>query len=386
MKAKARNSANTKIYNRNLIISMIRDQDFSRADIARETGLTRAAITLIVDELIGDGIVIEAGSAETEHGRKPIKLDINANRFFAIGLDIARETCALGAIDFKGNVLHNEGFTIPEEYGLDQAISKIKERIRNLLHLAGDKWGGFLGIGISVPGPVDAAAGTILNPPNFEMWHGVKLVELLQKEFNIHAFMENNSISRTLGEKHYGWGKNVKSFMLIVVDTGVGAGIIIDKKLYRGFGGFGSEIGHTCIDINGGICDCGNIGCLELYASIPSILKYGRDKGMIANSWDEVVDAAETGDQAYIDLVEREGRYLAAAIVNSINLLELEAIVMTGYINYKPERLMGSIQKYVNSHAINRNIRTMPVYISAMVKDAKIISAATIAIDKFCGG
>jgi predicted NBD/HSP70 family sugar kinase len=171
--------------------------------------------------------------------------------------------------------------------------------------------------------------------------------------------------------------------MLLVVDTGIGAGIVIDDKLYKGVGGFGGEVGHISIDINGRRCNCGNKGCLETYASISAVLRDVAGVHKDIRTWETIVDQAIAGDPFCKGIVEKEAAYLSAGIVNVLNVLELEAVILTGYIKYKPEILLASIRNIVNATSITRGICDKKIYMSSLPEDIDIVSAASLIINEF---
>lgn len=383
MKNSARNSAYTKSYNRKLITGIIHREPVSRAELARKTGLTRAAVSIIVDELISDGIVIEKGVAEAELGRKPVLLDINPDSCYALGLNISRDKCSLGIVNLKGELKARKEIDLSNAADAGEALKIIAGEIKGMPFETGIAPKKLLGLGISTPGPVDVFSGTIINPPNFDMWKNVNIVGELKKEFPCNILLENNSAALALAEKYYGLGKKFSNFILMVVDTGIGSGIVINDKLYRGFGGFGGEIGHTSINVNGDLCSCGNVGCLEMYASMPAVLKKAKRIEPGISSWNEIVDRAEAGDKRFLEIVEEEARYLSAGIVNAVNILEIEAVVLTGDICYKHGIIIDSLSRYVNERAMTRKVHRVGLYTSEITKNADVIAAATIVIDDF---
>ncbi|NSW90753.1 MAG: ROK family transcriptional regulator [Firmicutes bacterium] len=383
MRNKARNSTDMKFYNRNTILKIIQRSPVSRAELARKTGLTRAAVSLIIDELIKEGIVVETGTGEAEYGRKPVLLEINPDCYYVVGLNISRSGYSTGIVDIKGNLKSRYDFSNNVKASLENELNHIKYALNKLIKNSGIEEEKILGLGISAPGPLDVYNGIILNPPNFSLWHGVNIIDELKKDIPLKMFLENNSTALTLAEKNIGKGPKFSNFILIVVDTGIGAGIVIDDKLYRGEGGFGCEIGHTTIDVNGKACSCGNTGCLEVYASIPAVLQKAAQYDNGIKSWKDIVDKAEQGNNYCLKIIKEEARLLAAAIVNIINILELEAVVLTGYINYKPNMLMDLIREYVGKTAITRNIRSTKIYSSSLDENSDIIAAAAVVIDKF---
>lgn len=386
MKNNATNSTHMKSSNRRLILNIVRKKPVSRAELARITGLTRAAITFIVDELINDGILIETGTAEADYGRKPVLLDLDPRSCYTVGVYISRDGCHIGIINIKGDVLEKHKVILETSFNADACLKVIIDNIKKIIADTAFPYEKFLGIGISSPGPVDINSGTILNPPNFNLWHNVNIVQELKKYFQLNICLENNSASLALAEKNYGRGAEFSSFMLLVVDTGIGAGIIMNDNLYHGVGGFGSEVGHTSVDINGIQCSCGNKGCLEVYASIPAVLNNIQKHEQNKQTWNVVVDGALDGSVVCLEAVDTEACYLSAGIVNAMNVLELEAVILTGDINYKPEMLIDRIRQNVNSLAITRDIHKLQVLNSSIVENSEVISAAAIIIEKFFRG
>lgn len=383
MKNNPRNSAYTKNFNRNLLIRIIHKEPLSRAELSRKTGLTRAAITKIVDELVSEGIIIETGSAPSESGRKPILLDINPDSYYSGGLDITRESCSFGLVNIRGELISRIEIDISNASSPNKALNIIARDVSTSFKEVSADSGTFLGLGISTPGPVDVYSGKVLSPPNFRLWQNFKIVSELKKLLPWEIRLENNSTALAMAEKHYGLGKKFDNFILLVVDTGIGSGIINCGKVYRGFGGFGSEIGHTSINFNGRLCSCGNVGCLETYASIPAILDKCNKRGFKATSWQDIVNIAHSGKKQYLQIIKDEAKFLSAGIVNAINTLELEAVILTGFINYKPMLLLEKIQDYVNKHAITRDIHPVSIHISGISKNSDVIAAATIMFNFF---
>lgn len=380
----ATNAFGMKVNNRKLLFNIIRKMPVSRAEIARITGLTRAAVTLIVDDLIKDGTLVEYGIGEAEFGRKPVLLDMNIKKNFVIGVCISREGFFISISNINAEPIIMTQGTFTGDLNQQKSLKKIIIELENIIIQSKIPKGKILGIGITTPGPVDVKAGIILNPPNFNGWENINITQEFKNYFDIEAYLENYSSGLALAEKNYGVGKNFSSFMVLDVDEGVGAGIIINDHLYMGVGGFGNEVGHTTIDINGESCDCGNKGCLEMYASIPAILKeHSRNELMDITSWEAIVDGEAVGNQLCRKVLEREAFYLSAGIVNILNVLELEAIILTGDINYKPQKLLELVRKNVETTAMLRGHRKVPILSSSITNNIEIMSATSVIIEKF---
>lgn len=383
MKISATNSAIMKQSNRQLILNIIRKRPSSRAELSDITGLTRAAVTMIVDDLIREGLLVETGSIDSGFGRKPVILDLNNKSLFALGLCIAREGCFICISDIKAEFLLKQEFVLDQSGGVDDCLQSLISKTKKIISDSEVPYEKIIGMGIAVPGPVDIYNGIILNPPNFDLWHNVNIASAFKENFDFPVYVENNAASLALAEKAYGCGVDFDSFMLIVVNEGVGAGIIIKDELYKGNKGFGSEIGHTTIDYNGRQCSCGNKGCIETYASVPAVVETVRNDGIMIGSWEEVVDKALEGNERCKRAVEDEALYLSAGIVNVINILELEAVILTGSINYKPKLLLEAIEKNAQSTLINRKLRKLHIMNSSITENIEVKAAVSIILDHF---
>ena len=357
---KATNAALMKERNKKLILHIISKKECSRADISRITGLTKAAVTIIIDELIADGYIEEYTSDYTGVGRKPIFLKLQADAAYAVGINITRKKYEVGIINLNGDIIESAEFNITNP---DAAIEQITKTIDKQIAGSGIDSKKILGIGITTPGPVNYKENTILNPPNFDQWHNLKL------DFLPSIHLENISNAAALTEKYYGSCIDTENYIMFIVDEGIGSGIIADNKIYRGNSGRGNEAGHISIDFNGKPCECGNVGCLEKYASVPAILtdtKY--------SSWKEVIDCND------MKIIQKEADYLSYAITTIINLFDISTILLSGDISYKGDIISDEIKKKVLVSSINKNeINIIP----AKQKSGILIAACTIIDDFF---
>lgn len=364
---KATNSSSMKEQNRKLVLDFIRQEGAFRANIADQIGLSKASVSIIVDELLKEKIIFQKKADINSIGRRPILLQINKDAFYSVGINIARHKYEVGIIDMDGNIIQKNTSKLDCDDPV-QVLNDIASLVKAQLHTAGITDEKVLGIGVTTPGPVDYINKSILFPPNFNNWHNVKIGKILHSLLGFGIHHENVSNAHALSEKYYGLCKNEKNYIVIIVDEGVGAGIVVNGQIYRGRGGFGNELGHTSIDYNGIPCECGNIGCLEKYASIPAILK---DTGYM--EWRDVIDRQD------INIMRKEAIYLSTALVNVINLFDLSLIILEGSIKYNGEILARFLKKEVNSRVITKN----KVNVATSKSIDGVTTAGCIAINSF---
>lgn len=383
MRRAARNAAAIKTGNRLDILGLVLQTPLSRAEIARRTGLTRAAVTIIVDRMIQDGVLIEAGANSEVQGHAARLLHIQERRYLFMGIDIHRQGYSIGITDLRGKTVQKIRGGIMAGQTFDQLMDEIAAEA-NRVHHGLEQADRLQGIGISVPGPVDRLTGRTLNPPHFDLLRDKYILSSLKGRLPVPTWIENNAAARALYERYAGLGRTYRNFLVLIVDTGVGSGLVLDGRLYRG-SGFAGEIGHMSIDRNGSVCVCGNRGCLEGYAAIPALLSQVEALDGIT-SWQEVVDGAESGDIGCLAAIEYEAGNLAQGIVNATNLLDLEAVILTGDLVYRPGLLLQSFNRLVQTARITRQAHPLAIHAADCREDAGMACAAMIAMDHFFEG
>ena len=376
------NAAEMKSFNRRRILEHLRTQSTSRAELSRMTGLTRSAISLIVDGLLKDDILREGCEQGGRVGRKSVSLVINPLAFYSIGLAISRGHYAVGLVDFGGTIQKriskplDPHMTVPDTL---EIMAKYAEKLLREHALPGR----LLGMGITAPGPLDVTRGMILHSPHFEKWSDVSIVDFFSNRIPGTILLENRANAMALAEKTYCMRGKYDSFLELVIDTGVGAGLIIEGDLYKGGTGFGNEFGHTSINMNGPRCDCGNFGCAQLYASIPNLLIEACKRDPKLDSWEQIADLSLAGNEAACSALEMEAEYLASIIVNAVNILDIEAVVLTGVISYHPDELNDKISRKVNDRFIARGTRQIKILASRMAKYPDTLASANLVMEHY---
>lgn len=359
--AEATNSALMRQKNEKIILSLINKEPVSRVEIAKKTGLTKAAVTIITDDLKKRGIITEEKSSTASVGRNPVLLHLNGDSVYMIGININRMNITVGIIDLCGKVLIEDTFPTSAP---DVTFSEIEKTIRSQIKKTGVDCSKIYKIAVVTPGPVDVKNGKILNPPNFEDWHGIPVEQEIKKFLDYDVIFDNISAAVAVAERYFGAAQNAENFIALLVDEGVGSGIIINGELFKGL----CELGHVSIKHDGEQCECGNRGCLEKYASISNLLKNTPFK-----SWHECVEHDED------EIIRREAEYLSTAIITANNIFNLEKAVLCGELTYKSEKLISMIsEKIIDKMLLKKEFCVR----SGSVKSPTLI-AASIGIHHF---
>lgn len=293
----------------------------------------------------------------------------------AVGVDLGGTNIKFGVISSKGKIIKKLSLNCRAAEGPDKVIKQIKSGIKEIL--AGSKKH-IRGIGIGSPGVVSTKKGTVENPPNFPGWTKINLGKIISKEFNLKCFVENDANAAAVGELIFGAGKKLNSFVMITLGTGVGGGIILNRKLYRGEIGAAGEIGHMSIDYNGPQCKCGSKGCIEafvgnnyLISKIKSDLALKPNQKilkLVKNDIDQlspiiIQQAAEQGDEFALDVIKEMGEQIGSALASVSNLLDVSTFIIgggvAGFGNPLFEAVTHSIQARVITSLKNR-VRILP--------------------------
>lgn len=360
----ATNSDAMKRRNKRLILDLILNGEVSRVDLSNKTNLTKAAVSIIVDELINEGFVCEAELLKTRSGRYPRRLKIKEGSIKAIGINITRKDVQIGLCDILGNIYFKESFPLLSK---NKTIDKIISIIKNKEKEDKDLFLNTIGIGICSPGPVDTKNTTILNPPNFDDWHYENIGLRLKSTLNYKVFLENISSGVTLSEKYFSKKEDTNNFMSLIVNEGIGASFILNSTLFKN----PTELGHTSICYNGPLCRCGSYGCAENYASIPAILN-----GTEYKNWNEVIDANDTS------VIDKEAMYLSTLINNALNIFSLDKVVLEGDINTSDDILIDKIKKNLE----NKTLYKKSIEIEKGSKISGVLCSAVTVFDNFLNG
>lgn len=371
-----------KKINKSLVLDYIRTHSpISRAKIAEMSGLTKATVSSLVNELIESDLTYEIGVGQSSGGRKPMMLLFNGTAGYAVGIDLGVNYIFAALTDLNGTIVEEHRVSHRNE-SIEQVFAKLTECIREIISRAPQSTYGIVGIGIGIPGISDED-GNVLFAPNLG-WNNVPLQSMLAEQFDIPVVIDNEANTGAVGEKQFGVGKSASHLVYISIGMGIGTGIIINHELYRGASGFSGELGHMSIQFDGRKCSCGNNGCWELYASELALLELARTElGISDITVEALLKLADKGDTVAIRLFERLARYLSAGIVSIINGFNPELIIIGGRLadarKWLREPMLASLEQrslpYPRAH--------LNVQFSELGIRATVLGACSFAITKF---
>ncbi|SHJ25252.1 Sugar kinase of the NBD/HSP70 family, may contain an N-terminal HTH domain [Palleronia salina] len=314
----------------------------SRVEIARMLGVSPGSVTQAAADLIAAGYLQEVETAprdgETTRGRPPVGLAVNPAAGTVAGIKISEAGHSAVLYDFAGGALAD--MTLP---GAVRPLSRaevkatVAQLLDGLLGQTGITRDQVAAVGLGMPGFIDGETGqalwsSMLSDAN------LPLTELLSDHLGCPVIIDNDANLMTLAELWFGDGRDVSNFAVVTIEHGVGMGLVLNNRLYRGGRGLGTELGHTKVQLDGALCRCGQRGCLEAYVADYALVREastaldwsGKDLLGPREMLSELYDHAKAGNTAARSIFRRAGRYLAVGLANVVNLFDPELIILSG--------------------------------------------------------
>ena len=378
------------------ILSLIRKQGTaSRAQLAKQTGLSRTTISTVVSDLLEEGICREIGLEPSGGGRPAIMIALNPNARHAVGVNIEGRNIRTGLVDLKASVTSLQEREIDcrnTRAMLDSVAAAIQEMMRDTPR---EK---VVGVGIGITGLVDSETGTVIVASHlglFDFPFRQALAEALP--FPVPILIDNDANAAALGERYYGAGRGFDNLVYIEFGTGIGAGIIIEGRFYAGAHGIAGEFGHIKLRKGGPKCACGARGCLEALAGGRAIVAEAlKETNNLRRSaiWrladgDSskvtlriILEAAAEGDPWANKVLDTAMDYLGMGIANLINLLDVERIIIGGAGAYLPESSLSLLRRSVLRGLLGNHLQTVTITPAGLGRNSVIIGAATLALQR----
>jgi predicted NBD/HSP70 family sugar kinase len=382
----------TKAHNRSLVLKTIYDAGHtSRADIARVTGLTRTTVSDLVAKLIGRGLVEEVGYGPSAGGKPPILLRVLDDSRHLIGIDLASREFHGAVVNLRGQIRHRASLPLDGRDG-DAALALVYDLVDDLMAATDSP---LLGIGIGTPGLMDPVNGVVRRAVNLD-WEDLPLRTLLQERYALPVHVANDCQVAALGEYTFGLGMAAESGNLAVVkiEHGIGAGFVLNGRLFHGDTYGAGEIGHVAVVENGQPCRCGNFGCLETVASARAIVQQARsiaandphsllhhfagsDQAITISAICQAVDA---GDEALRRVVQNAGRCLAITLANLVAVLSIRTILIAGSVACFGQSLLDVIRDEMLKRSLSVVATETEITFSSMGPDIVILGASALVL------
>ncbi|MCB2136652.1 MAG: ROK family protein [Rhodobacteraceae bacterium] len=368
-----------------------------RVQVAKDLAVSPASVTTLTSELIELGLLEETAAprdADTGRGRPAVALGVRANAHLVAGIKLSDREHTAVIVDFAGNLIAD--LAIPRRPGaleLDGILEASQTLIDTLCERVGIARQQLSGVGLGVPGFVDSHNGVVHWSPVLAE-RNVPLARATTDHLGLSVYVDNDANLVTLAELWFGAGRTLSDFAVVTIEHGVGMGMVLNHRIYRGAQGLGMELGHTKVQIDGALCRCGQRGCLEAYIADYALVREattalnwtGRELQSVNILLESLYDHAKAGNPAARSIFHRAGRFLALGLANVINIFDPELIILSGERMRYDYLYAGDTLAEIKSLALNTGRGTSKIEIHAWGDLLWAHGAAALALSSVTEG
>lgn len=357
----------------------------SRAEIARSTGLSRATVSTVAEELgraqlIHEHDVADDAPGSRSIGRPPTRLSLVPGAAFAIGIDIGHEHVGVIICDLAGEPVAEQWSRARVDDAPTETLDLAHDLVQQALREAAVPWKRLLGAGMGVAAPIDKSTGKIEANGILPGWHHVAPRIEMQNRLGLSIQLANDADAAALGEKVFGAGVGVDEMTYLRLDAGVGAGLILAGQPYQGGRGMAGELGHVCVDPSGPICRCGNRGCLETVASPVAVARLLEQSIGRPITPDELLNLVASGDRGARRAVADAGKAVGTVVAWVVNVLNPELVVIGGELAAAGDVLLDPIRASIHRHSIAGAAANANVTAGMLGDRAAVLGAAALIL------
>jgi N-acetylglucosamine repressor len=352
----------------------------SRTEIARRSGLSLATISGITGALIERGIVREESVGESTGGRRPVLLSIDRSAAVAIGVKLTDTEVIVALTDLGAELIEQQRRPLGTDRSPEAVVASLGAVVDELRAAHPDR--PIVGLGLGLAGVIDRDRGVCRFSP-FLPWRDVPLRDLIEARTGLAVIVENDVNALTIAERWFGEGASTPTFLVITLGRGVGMGIMLDGKLFRGSRDGAGEIGHITMVEGGERCNCGKRGCLEAYVSESSLERDARVSSAGVTSLEEAIDRARKGDEALSDVFARAGHLLGLALSSAINILNPALVIFGGEGSRCLDLMMPAIRETLSAHCFDSFDKHVRIVVEPWGDDLWARGAAALALDDY---
>ncbi len=385
-------------HNLSSVLRLIHTQSpISRAKLAVITGLNKSTVSSLVDELLSRKLVHETGSNSGGAGRPATLLEMNPQAGLIIGVELGVDFVSVAVTDFLGNILWRRREDANPNEDQDKMINQTLRIVKEAMTAGKQKNTRFIGLGLATPGTVDLKEGVLIFAPNLH-WRNVPFGKIFTEHTKLRVFVENDANAAAIAEHLFGTARHCQDFLFVFAGVGIGGGLFLNGRLYRGKNGYAGEIGHSPImaEPSQTVCHCGNRGCWETYANQYSIIQRVQARlevkraSIIPKLTAEqnspitiaiIKQAADAGDREAIDSFTEAGHAMGQGFAGLINIFNPEKIILGGPLSIAGEYLLPGIKETVARHSLPEIDQQAEVLLSPFGADASLIGAIAIVVD-----
>jgi predicted NBD/HSP70 family sugar kinase len=364
------------------VIRALRERGALSRSALAEIGLSRSTVTSVVEELMVAGTIVEvAGPKDVRNtGRPPTLVGLKGNLGVALGVEIANGIVRAAVCNTAQELLLNDSIPVDPHTPPDATLKIVDNLIDHMLARLGLSRPDVIGVGVAMPGPIQRRSGVNGRATTLKPWVNVNPYYAAAESLHLPLIVGNDANFAALAEITWGAARGLRDVSYIYTASGIGAGFILDGSLYLGANGTAGELGHTTIDENGVVCECGGRGCLNTLANADAITenlgRSHRDRLSIA----DVIKLAQMGDVGCRRVIADAGRHIGLAAANMYNLLDPELIILGGNLAPAGEILLGPLRESMARRAIHAGEVLPPVVVGELNEHVVVVQGAAAAV------
>lgn len=353
----------------------------TRSEIGSTMGLSRTTVSATVAQLVADGWVRERPPSGTSvgPGRPANVLALTRQAGVALGIDLGRTHARVVLADLGHEVLAERALHLPESGTAEEAFDAVEALVAEVVAAADGSLDDVVGVGLGLPAPLDATGHVtaLAIPPD---WVRADPALVLAQRLGVAVAVENDANLGALAEARWGAGRRFDTLFYVKASTGIGAGLVLHGRLFRGSSGTAGEIGHVTVHENGLVCRCGSRGCLEVAVGGPALVAQVGHNAVGVTSLGELISAAHAGDLACARVLADAGDTLGVALATVLNVLNPDRVILGGELGDADELVLGSLRESLGRHALASALRSTSVVTSALGQRAEALGAVLLVL------
>ncbi|MEA2593787.1 MAG: hypothetical protein QOF01_256 [Thermomicrobiales bacterium] len=366
--------------NQSLVLGLVRDQGpISRTDIAERADLSPATITDITAVLIEQGLIYEHEAGVSTGGRRPILLALNRQAGLVLGAKLTDREIVSALIDLDAEIVDRQTAALGDDGSLEHVVDVLAGLVADLRSRHPGRR--IFGLGLGLAGVVDRRSGVCRFSPFFQ-WHDVPIGRLLEERLALPVVLDNDVNTLTLAEQWFGAGSGVADFLVVTLGRGVGMGMVLDGRLYRGGNGGAGEFGHATMATDGPLCDCGKRGCLEALVSSPALLRRLQSTLGSDVTFDEAVALTRAGDLTARAVFAEAGRILGLALSHLINIFNPPLLIVGGEGAVAADLFLDPLRETLRANSFDGFFGDLRLVVESWGDDAWARGAAGLMIEE----
>ncbi|NVN00015.1 ROK family transcriptional regulator [Arthrobacter sp. SDTb3-6] len=383
-------------FNQAVILDSIRRsaEGLSRVELAGSAGLAAQTVSNICRRLLDAGLIMEAGKEASGPGKPRTILRLNPKGMFAVGVHIDPAVTSFALVDAAGTVVESLEQPTDLDSAPEAAVAAMGGQIRAIIERSGVDQLRIAGVGVATPGPIDAASGTVVDPPHMPGWLRVPVRSILQEATGLPVVMDKDVTAAVVAELWTGATGTAASLVYIYIGTGIGAGLILGDEVVRGSSGNVGEIGHIITDPDGAECDCGRRGCVKATCMPETLVAEARALGVLPAVDPQnpaglqadlaaVAAAAQDGNAGAAGVLARSARRMAGVVSVLASLLDVERVVFGGPF-WPPlaATYLAQVPEIVQQLSVTSDVHALDIAGTQLCPGEEAVGAACLVMEK----